>query len=112
VANPDLVAPRETGLSKEPGYFAHLLTDSLGLAPDFFGKPFGDAYEDALERLPGVSPSRVAMVGDTLHTDILGGKSAGLLTVLVRDHGLFAGKAVADYVTRSGITPDFQCGSI
>ena len=112
VGNPDLVAPRETGLSKEPGYFAHALADRLGLAPSFFGKPFGDAFADALDRLGDISPERIAMVGDTLHTDILGGRAAGLRTVLVRDHGLFAGTDVNAYIERSGIVPDFQCAAI
>ncbi|MEM6823715.1 MAG: HAD family hydrolase [Pseudomonadota bacterium] len=112
VANPDLVAPRESGLSKEPGYFAHLLADELGVLPTFFGKPFGNAFEEAFLRLGGPRPERIAMVGDTLHTDILGGRSVGAKTVLVRNYGLFAGADVDGYITRSGIVPDFQCGGI
>ena len=112
VANPDLVAPRETGLSKEPGFYAHHLADRLGIEPVFFGKPYGAAFADALGQLSGVDPNRIAMVGDTLHTDILGGRSAGLKTVLVKDHGLFAGKDIGAYVEASQITPDFQCPSI
>ncbi|MEM7251141.1 MAG: TIGR01459 family HAD-type hydrolase, partial [Pseudomonadota bacterium] len=45
VANPDLVAPRETGFSFEPGYYAHRLADQLGLEPVFFGKPFTNAFD-------------------------------------------------------------------
>ena len=73
VANPDLVAPRQGGLSKEPGYCAHGLADRLGLVPEFFGKPYRDAFSDALSRLDGFARDRILMVGDTLHTDILGG---------------------------------------
>lgn len=112
IANPDLVAPREGGLSKEPGFYAHALADRLGIAPLFFGKPFADAFTDAIARLPGVAPHRIAMVGDTLHTDILGGRAAGVRTVLVRDHGLFAGTDVVRYISASGIVPDFDCASI
>ncbi|GGX43020.1 haloacid dehalogenase [Tateyamaria omphalii] len=112
VANPDLVAPRENGLSKEPGYYAHLLADRLGLLPTFYGKPFGDAFDDAAARLEGVKPERIAMVGDTLHTDILGGRAFGAKTILVREHGLFAGTDVSAFVRRSQIIPDFQCDSI
>jgi HAD superfamily hydrolase (TIGR01459 family) len=107
VANPDLVAPREAGLSLEPGHYAHALGDALGVAPVFFGKPFPEAYEDVLARLPGLSRDRIAMVGDTLHTDVLGGRAAGLGTVLVLDHGLFAGQDIDGYVARSGIVPDY-----
>ena len=109
VANPDLVAPRETGLSCEPGFYAHHLADETGARPVFFGKPFGDAFEDALARFPGIPRHRVAMVGDSLHTDILGGAAAGLGTVLIRAHGLLAGMDVEPFIARSGIVPDVVC---
>ncbi len=112
IANPDIVAPRETGLTKEPGYYAHQLADILNISPAFFGKPFENAFDDARQRLPGIPPKRIAMVGDTLHTDILGGAAAGFRTVLVRDHGLFAGLAVAPFINASGVVPHFTCGSI
>lgn len=107
VANPDLVAPRESGLSLEPGLFAHDLADRTGLGAHWYGKPFPDAYAEVLSRLRGVAPDRIAMVGDTLHTDVLGGRAAGIGTVLITDHGLFAGRDIAPYVRRSGIVPDF-----
>lgn len=112
VANPDLVAPRETGLSLEPGWIAHDLIDQLGVSVDFFGKPYSNAFDEALARLPGIPRHRIAMVGDTLHTDILGGAAAGLRTVLVTDHGIMAGRDVAPFIHRSGIVPDFIAPSI
>ncbi|MEL6522724.1 MAG: HAD family hydrolase [Pseudomonadota bacterium] len=112
VANPDLVAPRETGLSKEPGFFAHALADDLDIGPHFFGKPFANAFDDAFALLPGIPKSRMAMVGDTLHTDILGGRAAGVDTVLVEGFGLFAGEQVDPYIRQSNIIPDHRCYSI
>jgi len=107
VANPDIVAPREDGLTLEPGHFAHDLPGHDGpLAPAFYGKPFGGAFEAALKRLGDVPRSRVAMVGDTLHTDVLGGRAAGLGTVLITAHGLFRGLDPAACIARSGIVPD------
>jgi ribonucleotide monophosphatase NagD (HAD superfamily) len=47
------------------------------------------------------------MVGDTLHTDILGGAQAGWKTVLVTDHGLLRGENVEQAIARSGIVPDY-----
>jgi HAD superfamily hydrolase (TIGR01450 family) len=102
VGNPDLVAPRETGLTIEPGFWAHDVQDRTGTAPVFFGKPYAEAFAIAAERVGG---GRLAMIGDTLHTDILGGQGAGCDTVLVTDHGLFAGRDVAPFVARSGIVP-------
>ncbi len=110
VGNPDLVAPREQGLSLEPGFYAHDLADRTGIAPVFYGKPYGNAFDEVRRRLMAggqtVSPQRIAMVGDTLHTDVLGGAAAGLQTVLVSDHGLFRGLDVESFIKRSGIVPD------
>ncbi|MCF3932424.1 HAD family hydrolase [Acuticoccus sp. M5D2P5] len=107
VANPDLVAPREDGLSIEPGYWAHDLMDATGVAAEFFGKPFGNAFDAVIERLgpDAPPPHRMAMVGDTLHTDILGGRAAGFGTILITDHGIFAGQEVDPYIDASGIVP-------
>ena len=105
VANPDLVAPREDGLSQEPGLFAHHLLDAVGGEVHWFGKPFGEGFVDVFARM-GLPPDRLAMVGDTLHTDVLGGRAAGIGAVLVADHGLFAGRDVRGYIARSGIVPD------
>lgn len=114
VGNPDLVAPREGGLSLEPGSVAHELLDEFpGLDVRFFGKPFGNAFEEALRRLPcNVCRDRVAMVGDTLHTDILGGAAAGCRTVLVTDWGVLKGFDIDNAISRSGIVPDFMMPSI
>ncbi len=108
VGNPDLVAPRESGLSLEPGWFAHKLADRTETVPMFLGKPFPEVFDLALARHPqSVPPARVLMVGDTLHTDILGGLQAGFATVLVTEHGSLAGLDVPDAIARSGIVPDF-----
>ena len=114
VGNPDLAAPREGGLSVEPGAIAHDLLDAIpGIALSFFGKPFANAFEAAFERLPpAIPPHRIAMVGDTLHTDILGGAAAGVETVLVTDWGVLAGRDSGAAIARSGIVPTYTTGSI
>ena len=108
VGNPDIVAPRETGLSQEPGHFAHRLADKTDVAPVFFGKPFANAFETALAGLPdSIDPSRVVMVGDTLHTDILGGAAAGVKTALITGFGSLTGIDANLAIERSGIIPDY-----
>jgi ribonucleotide monophosphatase NagD (HAD superfamily) len=52
------------------------------------------------------------MVGDSLHTDILGGRAAGCFTVLVTGHGFFAGVDPAPFIAASGLVPDFTVASI
>ena len=112
VANPDLVAPREHGLSLEPGYYAHDLQDRLGTKVIFHGKPFPSVYEAVERRLPEINPHRIAMVGDTLHTDVLGARAHGRTAALITDHGLFAGLDVEKFITASGIAPDWIAPSI
>lgn len=107
VGNPDLVAPHEAGLSREPGLYAHALEDAGVCTPVFYGKPFGNAFELVAETLDGIDPRRIAMVGDSLHTDILGGAAAGWRTVLVLDHGLMRTLDVESAIGASGIRPDF-----
>jgi HAD superfamily hydrolase (TIGR01450 family) len=111
IANPDLVAPREGGLTLEPGLFGHDLLDRRRAEVHWFGKPFPRAFAESIART-GLSPARLAMVGDTLHTDVLGGAAAGCRSVLVTDHGLFAGRDTGPFIAASGITPDFIVRSI
>jgi HAD superfamily hydrolase (TIGR01450 family) len=108
VANPDLIAPQAGGHSTEPGTYAHQIMDATGVEPVFYGKPFGDIYSLALARLePETDLSRVIMVGDTLHTDILGAHAAGLQAALVTDTGVLAGMDINQAITDSGIAPDW-----
>ncbi|MCB1341323.1 MAG: TIGR01459 family HAD-type hydrolase [Pseudooceanicola sp.] len=107
VGNPDIVAPRETGFSVEPGYYAHRLADRTGVQPQFFGKPFGTIYDLAFARLGPVARDRVLMVGDSLHTDVLGAQAAGIASALVAGYGFFAGHDILTPIERSGIRPDF-----
>lgn len=106
VGNPDIVAPREYGFSTEPGHYAHRLADRTGVAPEFFGKPFRNIFDLAFGRLGAADPDRVLMVGDSLHTDILGARAAGIASALVAGYGFFAGQDVASAIEQAGITPD------
>jgi ribonucleotide monophosphatase NagD (HAD superfamily) len=107
VGNPDIVAPRETGFSTEPGAYAHQLADRTGVAPEFFGKPFRSIFDLAFAQVPDANPARTVMVGDSLHTDILGGQTAGVKTALIADYGFFAGADEAQAIASAGILPDY-----
>ena len=108
VGNPDIVAPREIGFSTEPGSYAHRLADRTGLEPRFFGKPFHNIFDLVFDHLgDGYDRSRILMVGDSLHTDILGGQAAGVKTALNAGHGFFAGQDVTNHIQNSGIQPDY-----
>ncbi|HHG89725.1 MAG TPA: HAD-IIA family hydrolase [Devosia sp.] len=110
VGNPDIAAPRETGFSLQAGWYACDIINRTGIRPLFFGKPFASVFDLALSRLPpGVPKDRILMVGDTLHTDILGGAAAGIKTLLLTDCGIFAGRDVHPFIAQSGIVPDWIC---
>jgi HAD superfamily hydrolase (TIGR01450 family) len=76
-----------------------------------FGKPdsqmFMFAYDLIRDYRP-ISKKEIVMVGDTLHTDILGGNKFGLDTVLVLS-GNTLPKDVKTRVTSSGIVPTYIC---
>lgn len=107
VGNPDIVAPREHGFSIEPGHYAHRLADRTGVTPQFFGKPFQNIYDLAFAQLGDVDRSRTVMVGDSLHTDILGAQVAGVASALIAGYGFFSGHEVQGPIAASGIQPDY-----
>ncbi len=107
VGNPDIVAPRETHFSLEPGHYAHRLTKKTGVAPVFYGKPFKGVYDIVFAKLGPVDLTRVVMVGDTLHTDILGAHTADVCSALIANYGFFAGSDVRHAIARSGISPTY-----
>ncbi len=116
LGNPDMTAPQADQFSVEPGYYTLALADIEGVELTRFGKPFQEVYAIAYQRicevlakhhLPQVAKERVLMVGDTLHTDILGGNGAGMKTALMTDWGFLRGHDANVYINQSGITPDF-----
>jgi HAD superfamily hydrolase (TIGR01450 family) len=110
VGNPDIVAPREGGFTVEPGHFAHRCADRAGLEPRFHGKPFAGIYDLAFARLGAVDRRRVLMVGDSLHTDVLGARVAGVASALVTGWGFWAGSDPVPAIRASQLMPDFLLG--
>lgn len=112
IGNADLAAPRDDGFSVEPGHFGHLIADRFPDHVRFFGKPFPEVYDLIEASLPGVSSDRIAMCGDTLHTDILGAAARGWRTVLVTQDGLFAGYDTQVFSKQSRLYADWRLARI
>lgn len=112
IANADLAAPRDDGFSLEPGHFGHLIADQFPDHVRFFGKPFPEVYDLIEATLCGVAHERIAMCGDTLHTDILGAAARGWRTVLVTQDGLFAGHDANRFAQQSGLIADWNLARI
>jgi len=80
--NPDVSFPTERGEAPGNGATLAALTATTGRQPIVFGKPEPHLFKQALARL-GTRPEQTAALGDRLETDILGGRRAGLRTILV-----------------------------
>ncbi len=112
VANPDLIAPQDRSFSLEPAYYVSLLLKNGIHLPFWLGKPFPTIFELAISRVNELSGrniplSRIGMVGDTLHTDILGANSFGLKSILMTNHGFFKNTNVGSIIKKTNITPDY-----
>ena len=80
---------------------------SAGLYPYFeqvfisqeigFNKPDKAFFDRCFDRISGFAPDRALMVGDSLTSDILGGKNAGIATCWVNPKKKAAGNIRPDY---------------
>ena len=113
VANTDNIYPLSGSneVSIAIGGIATMIESIVGKRFLRFGKPdsqiFMFAYDLIRERMT-ISKKDILMVGDTLHTDIIGGNKFGLDTVLV----LSGNTSPDDAYTRiraSGIMPTYVC---
>jgi len=114
VANTDRTYPvSKNEINIAIGGIANMLEDIVGKRFIRFGKPdvplFIYAY-DKLSKIKDIPKNKVLMVGDTLHTDILGGNKFGIHTALV-----LSGNTQPDQynyiINSSGIIPDHVCQS-
>ncbi|MCG8554261.1 MAG: HAD-IIA family hydrolase [Proteobacteria bacterium] len=116
VANTDLSYPAsETDVSIAVGSLANMIEGIIQKTFIRFGKPdtqiFDFAYDLVLTRDPLTSKKQVLMVGDTLHTDILGGNKFGIDTLLVLS-GNTQERDAEVRIHATGILPNFVCASI
>jgi ribonucleotide monophosphatase NagD (HAD superfamily) len=112
IGNADLAAPRDDGFSVEPGHYGHLIADLVPEKVRFFGKPFPEVYDLIEATLLNVPADRIAMCGDTLHTDILGAAARGWRTVLVTQDGLFSGYDTYTFSQQSNLFANWRLGRI
>lgn len=115
VANTDATYPvSKNRISIAIGAVAKMIETIVGKQFIRFGKPdaqlFMFAYEQ-LENAKHISKRDILMVGDTLHTDILGGNKFGLDTVLVLT-GNTQPQDAEVLVRSTGIIPTYVCKSV
>jgi HAD superfamily hydrolase (TIGR01459 family) len=78
-SNPDTIIPANGKIRYCPGYIVRNYKGKL----IYSGKPYKDIFEMALTDYPDIPKDRILMVGDTIETDILGAKNAGIESALV-----------------------------
>ena len=71
-------AGRLTSADLYPFFEQTFISEEIG-----FNKPSPGFFSRCFDRIPGFDPQKAMMVGDSLTSDILGGKNAGLLTCWV-----------------------------
>ena len=115
VANSDKLYPvSHRDVSVGTGGIAKLVENILNRKFIHFGKTDSQMFMYAYNQLlteGDYAKNEILMVGDTLHTDILGGNKFGLDTVLVLT-GNTRKSAVETLVSATGIIPDYICQSI
>ena len=80
--NADASFPTERGLEPGAGAIVAAVRATTGVVPEVFGKPEPAMFLSGVEQV-GRPAERVAIVGDRLDTDIVGGNRAGLVTIAV-----------------------------
>jgi 4-nitrophenyl phosphatase len=98
--NPDVTIPTEFGPLPGAGSLLAYIKTATGRDPIVIGKPNLPLFEEALKALNS-TPETTAMVGDRLATDIAGGQSAGLKTIL-----LLSGITKREDLIDSPVQPD------
>jgi len=115
VANSDKLYPvSKKDVSIATGGIAQLVESILNKKFIHFGKPDSQMFMyafDQINQFGSFSKNEVLMVGDTLHTDILGGNKFGVKTLLVLSGNTRADNAELQ-ISSTGIIPDYICHSI
>ena len=101
--NTDKTLPTEEGLVPGSGALVAALVTATDREPVALGKPELPMMEQALDLL-GMSAGEVAMIGDRLDTDILGGINAQMPTIMVE-----TGVSTREEAETGPIKPDYIC---
>jgi 4-nitrophenyl phosphatase len=105
--NADALLPVEGGqVIPGAGSIVAAIETAAAVAPVVVGKPEPGLFDHGLRRLGGLLPEQVAMIGDRLDTDVVGGQRAGLRTILVMSGVTTATEVHAASSQPDAIAPD------
>ena len=116
IANTDQIYPVEQNdVSLATGGIAQLVQTVVRRRFIKFGKPdsqmFSYALDDLVQKGYKLKRNDILMIGDTLHTDILGGNKFGARTALVLTGNTRQSNAQL-LIDSTGVQPDYMCHSI
>lgn len=103
--NRDPVFPTPEGLVPATGALLAAIEVASERKATTVGKPESIMFDLAKKFLP--SQERIAVIGDRLDTDILGGMRAGLATILV-----LSGSTTKEEISKSEIKPDYVINNL
>jgi 4-nitrophenyl phosphatase len=98
--NPDTTFPSEEGLIPGAGSILAALVAATSVEPEVIGKPSTGMLVQGASVL-GTTPAETVMLGDRLDTDILAGKRAGFITLMV-----LTGVSTLEELKTSEVQPD------
>ncbi len=105
--HPDVVCPSPSGGLPDVGSMLKMIELSTGVKPTITtGKPRSEMILGRLTE-EGVEPSKVAMIGDRLYTDMEMARAAGVVSVLV-----LSGEATQEDVDNYSWRPDLVVNSV
>ena len=105
--HPDIVCPSPEGGLPDVGAILKMIELTTGVQPTIItGKPRSEMILGRLD-IEGVEPSKVAMIGDRLYTDMEMARSSEVVSVLV-----LSGEATQEDVDNYSWTPDFVVNSV
>jgi HAD superfamily hydrolase (TIGR01459 family) len=105
--NPDVYAFHHQTLRKTAGFFAKRLEEQFGGTVQRIGKPYPIIFEAVQRKYPSAleNKKRTLMIGDTLTTDIQGGRDFGVDTLFVQS-GI--SKVTGETLETEDVQPTYQ----
>jgi len=114
VANPDVVSPQSGYYQKEPGYWVYIASNHrIRENIIWFGKPYDKIFDLAFSKILrkqkslNLKRNRIAMIGDSLHTDVLGAQLSGIKSVLLKNYGICKNINLSEKIRQTRICPDY-----
>jgi HAD superfamily hydrolase (TIGR01459 family) len=114
--NPDIFIVKKDGSEEECAGFVALEYKKMGGEVIYFGKPYNQIYQQAMEFFKDFTKEEIIAVGDGMETDIKGANDFGIRSALclagLPSVELAKGTALNDFMAKFDAKPDFIIKSL